>query len=331
MTNKISKSILYASMLVFLATMVIILGSLYSYFTGVQQSQLKIETKLAAQGVTLSGAEYLDAFDDERYRITWIASDGTVLYDNKASSAGMENHLEREEIKEALRDGYGESKRYSSTLSERLLYSAMLLPDGSVIRLSHMQNTIWSLILGFSQPICIVGAIVIVLSYILASRLSRMITAPINSINPDRPEDYIGKEDYREIDPLLRKMRQQQLRIKSDQEELEKTSRIRQEFTANVSHELKTPLHTISGYAELLEQGLVREEDIAPFAGKIRQESTRVSKLVEDIIDLTKLDVGGKDLVRETVDLFQIAQNAVDSLILSCCCLIFRRRGSISL
>ncbi len=315
MTNKISKAILYASMLVFLATMVIILGSLYTYFTGVQHSQLKIETKLAAQGVTLSGEKYLHDFDDEKYRITWIGPSGVVLYDNKTSSTGMENHLEREEIKEALRDGYGESTRYSSTLSERLLYSAMLLPDGSVIRLSHMQTTLWSLILGFAQPICIVGMIVIILSYILASRLSKMITAPINRINPDKPEEYIDKEDYKEINPLLIRMRQQQLKIKSDKEELEKTSLIRQEFTANVSHELKTPLHTISGYAELLEQGMVREEDVSPFAGKIRQESQRVSKLVEDIIELTRLDGGGKDLIREAVDLYQIAQNAVDSLI----------------
>ena len=311
MTSKISRSILLVSLLVFLATLSIIMVASYSYFSGVQKEQLAIESELAAQGVALSGDEYLQAFDDEEYRITWIAQDGSVLFDNKASSGGMENHLEREEIKDAFATGYGESQRYSNTLSERFLYSARLLPDGTVVRVSHAQLTPWSLLLGFAQPICFLILLALILSYWLASRLSKRITAPINRIDPDKPETYIHNDEYQEISPLLIKMTQQ---IQKDQAELEKTSRIRQEFTANVSHELKTPLQVISGYAELMEQGLAKEEDIVPFSRKIHNESQRMTKLVEDIIDLTKLDSGGQDQQKEPVDLFQIAGNAVDSL-----------------
>ncbi len=313
MTSKIQRSILIVSLLVFLCTLIIIMGALYSYFSYVQQEQLAIETDLAAEGVALSGEDYLRVFDNNDYRITWIDRDGTVLFDSQASSEGMENHLEREEIKSAFNTGYGESSRYSSTLSERFLYSARLLPDGSVIRMAHAQLTLWSLVLGFAQPICFVILLALVLSFVLASRLSKKITAPINRIDPEEPAAYIRNEDYQEIEPLLIKMMQQQAQIKSDQAELEKTSQIRQEFTANVSHELKTPLHAISGYAELLEQGMVKDEDVVPFAGKIRQESQRMTKLVEDIIDLTRLD-GGAGMEAEKADLAAIAENAVDSL-----------------
>ncbi len=315
MTSKITRSILVVSLTVFLATLLVIMVATYSYFTSVQRAQLAVESDLAAQGVALSGEEFLQAFDEDEYRITWIAPDGEILYDNKASSQDMTNHLEREEIKDAFATGYGESERYSNTLSKRFLYSARLLPDGTVIRLSHEQNTIWSLLLGFLQPILLLILLALGLSYWLAVRLSRKITAPINQIDPNTPGAYVREEEYKEISPLLRKMIQQQTVIRQSQAELEKTSQLRQEFTANVSHELKTPLHVISGYAELLEQGMAREEDVVPFAGKIRSESQRMTKLVEDIIDLSKLDSGGLDLTKEPVDLYQIAENAVDSLL----------------
>ena len=315
MTSKISRSILLVSLAVFLGTLIIILAALYSYFSGVQKQQLAIESDLAAQGVRLAGIEYLEAFDEEEYRITWISGDGSVLYDNIASTSDMENHLEREEIRDAFSTGYGESQRYSSTLYERFLYSARLLPDGTVIRLSHEQITPWTLLLGFSQPIAFLILLALILSYWLASRLSKKITAPINRIDPDRPQDYIQDKDCQEIAPLLIKMTQQQSQIRQSQEELQKTSLIRQEFSANVSHELKTPLQVISGYAELLEQGMTKEEDVVPFASKIHRESQRLTKLVEDIIDLTKLDADSIDEQREAVDLYQVAENAVDSLL----------------
>ncbi len=170
------------------------------------------------------------------------------------------------------------------------------------------------LVLGFAQPICLVFFIALGLSFVLASQLTRRIVKPINEIDIRHPERCYGLESYREVEPLLRHISDQRVQLERDQAQIENTARIRQEFTANVSHELKTPLHVISGYAELMENGLARPEDIRPFAGKIREESLRLAALVEDIISLTKLDSGGSEMVWEDCDLYCIAENAADSL-----------------
>ena len=314
MNKKIFNAIWIVAIVVFLASLIFIMGVSYNYFSGVQLKQLKTEAELASQGVSMSGLEYLNSLEAKDYRITWIDADGTVLFDNAVNANEMENHMEREEIKEALADGYGESVRYSNTLSDKQLYSAIRLSDGSVIRLSSVQMAVWTLLMGFAQPICFVILIALALSFVLASRLTKRILTPINSIDPDDPLQHIDEEEYKEIAPLLRRIQSQNEQLKRDQKEIEKAALIRQEFTANVSHELKTPLHAISGYAELLENEMVKEEDIKPFAGKIREESTRMTKLVEDIIDLTKLDNGGVEMKWEDCDLYRIAENAVDSL-----------------
>ncbi len=314
MSNKIFKGIWIVALSVFLASLVFIMGISYNYFTGLQKSQLRNETELAAQGVAKSGMNYFDDLSTEGYRITWIGADGDVLYDSDADTATMENHMERKEVKQALAEEYGESARYSSTLSDKQLYAAKRLPDGSVIRLSIVQMAIWALILGFAQPICIVILIALVLTFVLASRIAKKIVKPINEIDLDKPEQYYGQENYKEVEPLLLHIAAQRNQLKKDQQQIEKTALIRQEFTANVSHELKTPLHAISGYAELLENGMVKEEDIKPFAGRIRSESSRMTKLVEDIIELTKLDNGGAEMEWEDCNLLRIAENAVDSL-----------------
>ena len=314
MNKKIFNAIWGVAIFVFLASLIFILGVSYNYFSGVQTEQLKTETQLASQGVELSGMDYLNNLEAGEYRITWIDHNGIVLFDNAANTQDMENHLEREEIKEAISDGYGESARYSSTLSDKQLYSAIRLSDGSIIRLSIVQMAVWTLVLGFAQPICFVILIVLILSIVLASRLTKKILEPINNIDPDDPIRHINDEEYQEIAPLLRRIQSQNEQLKRDQKEIEKTALIRQEFTANVSHELKTPLHVISGYAELLENEMVKESDIKPFAGKIRDEASRMTKLVEDIIDLSKLDNGGVEMKWEECDLYRIAENAIDSL-----------------
>ncbi len=314
MSRKIFKAIWIAAFSVFLASLVFIMGISYNYFSSLQQSQLRNQTELARQGVALAGKTYFDNLSAENYRITWIDAQGNVLYDNEANSARMENHLDREEVRLALNKGYGEAERYSNTLADKQLYAARLLPDGSVIRLAIVQKTIWTLLLGFAQPISFVILIAFVLSFILASRLTKVIIKPINEIDLELPEQYYEKENYKEIEPLLRHISAQRIQLKRDQEQIEKTALIRQEFTANVSHELKTPLHAISGYAELLLNGMVKDEDVKPFAGKILSESSRMTRLVEDIIDLTKLDSGGAEMKWEDCDLYRIAENAVDSL-----------------
>ena len=226
----------------------------------------------------------------------------------------MQNHMERPEIRQALEEGYGEAARHSYTLADQQYYAAKRLPDGSVLRMSVAQLSVWSLLFGFGQPICFVILAALILSYVLASRIAAKIVKPINELDLNHPNQYFGKENYEEIEPLLRHIAAQQAQLRSDQEEIEKAALIRQEFSANVSHELKTPLHAISGYAELLENGLVKEEDIKTFAEKIRAESLRMTRLIEDIIDLTKLDNGGTEMKWENCDFYSIAETAVDTL-----------------
>ena len=315
MRKKIVRSIFLACLLVLLASLALILGLLYRYYSSVQMKQLQIESELAANGVNVLGASYFQGLSTEDYRITWIDNNGKVLYDSDADSTEMENHLSREEVQQALQTGYGESSRYSETLSQKLLYSARRLDNGTVLRVSTMQASIWTILLAFLQPICLILILALLLSFLLAYRLSKRIMAPINTMDLDNPIQYIGKEDYKEVEPLLRRISRQQQQLKENLQELEKTSLIRQEFTANASHELKTPLHAISGYAELIENGMVKKQDIRPFAGKIRAESQRMTKLVEDIIDLSKLDRDdAKEEEWENVDLYRVAENAIDSL-----------------
>ena len=314
MSSKIFKAIWNVALLVFLASLLLIMGSLYAYFSSIQKNQLRVETELAAQGVALSGADYLDGLNNGNYRITWVSPEGEVLFDDEADTTTMQNHMERPEIRQALKEGYGEASRHSYTLADQQYYAAKRLPDGSVLRMSVAQLSVWSLLFGFGQPICFVILAALILSYVLASRIAAKIVKPINELDLTHPRQYYGKENYEEIEPLLRHIADQQTQIKTDQEEIEKAALIRQEFSANVSHELKTPLHAISGYAELLENGLVKEEDIKPFAEKIHAESLRMTRLIEDIIDLTKLDNGGTKMKWEDCDFYRIAENAVDTL-----------------
>lgn len=158
MTRRIFRAICLVSIVVLLASLALTMGVLYDYFSGTQRQQLKTQTMLASQGAANEGWAYFDGLDTEGYRITWISPDGKVIYDNQTDAAGMENHLDREEVREALDTGYGESSRYSSTLTERLLYSAARLPDGSVIRLSGTQYTMLTLVLAILQPVLVIFA-----------------------------------------------------------------------------------------------------------------------------------------------------------------------------
>ncbi len=314
MSGRIFRAAWAVAVTVFLSSLVFIMGISYRYFTSLQEMRLKSETVLAARGVALSGESFLTGLDAEGIRITRIGADGTVLYDSEADPGEMVNHMEREEVTEALASGWGEAVRYSDTLAVRQLYAATRLADGSVLRLSISQMAVWALVLGFARPICIVIFIGLFLSLLLASRLTKRIVGPINGIDPERPEDYYGKEGYREVEPLLRHIAAQREQLRKDREQLERTALIRREFTANVSHELKTPLQAISGYAEVMEIGIAGEEDLRSFAGRIRREASGLTCLVEDILELTRLESGGGDMRRESCDLLRIAENAADSL-----------------
>lgn len=419
MTKRIFRSICFVAIGVLIASIALFMGVLYDYFSGVQRDQLRMQTELAAHGVENEGMEYFDGLDPQNYRITWIDTDGTVIYDSRSDTEDMENHMEREEIKEAFSNGVGESSRYSETLTERSFYSARRLTDGTVLRLSIAQNTLFTLLLGMLQPICIIIIIALVLSLWLASRLSKKIVKPLNEIDLDEP---LNNDCYDELSPFLRRINVQQKKIKRQSEQLiqkqtefeavttnmkegivllnssgtvlainraaqkligsdgspvgqdilsvnrslglqevwnrsikgefaektlemgdgiyrlksspvlsegkvsgvvlllfdvtekEKAEQMRREFTANVSHELKTPLHTISGCAELMSNGIVKKEDMTRFSLQIYNETQRMIQLVEDIIKLSHLDEGADDMKRENVDIYSMSQTVLDSL-----------------
>lgn len=311
MTKQIFRSICAVAILVLMASLVPVMGVLYNYFSTQQIEQMKVQLALASQGVEGEGAVYFDGLDTGDYRFTWIDVDGTVLYDSQSDSSVMENHLDRDEVVQALEKGYGESRRYSRTLTEQMFYCAQALSDGTVMRLAGAQYTIFMLFMGIIQPLTAVVLVALIISMVLARHLSKQIVKPLNEINLDQP---LENQVYEEIQPFVNRIDNQQSQLKQDKAELEKAEKIRQEFTANVSHELKTPLHSIRGYAELLKSGMVREADIQPFAEKIYSESRRMSSLVNDIIDLSHLDSGAKDMQMEETDLYLTAQNAVDSL-----------------
>ena len=311
MTKRIFASIGTVAILVFLASLILILTVLHGYYFNVQKEQMKLQTSLVAEGVELSGVEYLKQLAPEEHRITWIYADGKVLYDTAKDETGMENHMDREEVKEAFESGYGESSRMSSTMTQRLFYSAKKLNDGTVIRVSDARYSIWLLLFGILQPLLLVSVFAILISLLLAHRLSKRIVEPINQLDLDHPME---TTEYPEIFPLQKRLAKQQEQIARDKEKLENASLIRRDFTANVSHELKTPIQTISGYAELMQNGMVEAEDLPRVADRIYSESRRMSQLVEDILELSHLESGLEAPAREAVDVYTVAQNAVESL-----------------
>lgn len=314
MYKKIGYSIWLVSLMVLLIFIALIFGMSYNFFTEIQKNQLKSELELLAKGIELSGSEYFDGLEITEYRMTWIEQDGAVIFDNMADIEKMENHVDREEVKEAIETGFGVSIRSSNTLSEKQIYAAKLLDDGTVIRISASYAMFWTSIFNFAQALLISLVFIIVGAYIIALRISKKIVRPINNIDLDNPFRSEAAHGLEEIRPLLLRIKAQKEQHIRDKEELEKATRMREEFTANVSHELKTPLHSISGHAELIVNGMTKEEDIIPFAGKIREEAGRLTTLVEDIIELTQLDTGAIEYTKETIDLYKIVENTVDSL-----------------
>lgn len=418
MTKKIFKSIVLAAGGVLCASFVIIMGCLYEYFTNVQSRQLESELSLAAAAVEESGQTYLEGLKPEQYRLTWVDQNGDVLYDTQSDGKTMENHGDREEIQEAMRNGVGKSVRYSTTLLEKTIYYAQRLKDGSVLRISVSGVTVWFLVLGMLQPVLVVMTGALILSGILAGRLSRHIMEPLNNLDLEKP---LENDTYEEIAPLLNRIHKQHQQIAMQLSELQQKNdefaqitqgmteglvllneknrivsinpaalklfsaqpscidkdfltiershdlsgaiqdallnghseitmerngkeyqlhvnriesggtvigsvllafditetanaeRNRREFTANVSHELKTPLQSIMGSAELMENGLVKAEDMPRFVGHIRTEAQRLVTLIEDIIRLSRLDEGS-EMPFEDVDLYEAAKETVAEL-----------------
>lgn len=418
MTKRIFRATLLVGVAVLIASLALVMGVLYSYFGRVQESQLRDELSLAAVGVEKNGTDYLAELQSDQYRITWLRADGVVMYDTQVDAETMENHAQRQEVRQALATGEGESSRYSSTLLQKTVYYAKLLPDGTVLRLSAVRVTAGVLVLNMLQPILLVLAAALILSGVLASRLARRITEPLNRLDLEHP---LENDTYEELAPLLRRMEHQRRQIDQQIGELRQRSeefdqitgsmneglvlldeagailsinpaarrllgadgdcvgqdfltvdrdvtmsdalrqaaeqghsefrgerngreyqfdvtriqtegrtagtvllvfdvterafaeRNRREFTANVSHELKTPLQGIIGSAELLENGMVKQEDVPRFVGHIRAEAQRLVTLIGDIIRLSQLDEG-EAMPTEPVELLAVAREAAENL-----------------
>lgn len=416
MTKKIFHSILLVACTVLLACYLVILTSLNDYFTSLRKSQLKTQLSFASTAVEDEGIEYLKNVESGDYRLTLIDTDGTVLYDTGADAASMENHSDRREFQEAFLSGYGESHRYSRTLTEQTYYFAKKLSDDRVLRISTSQVTIVSLLLGMLQPLLVIAFLAILLSVFLAKRASRNLVKPLNNLDLNDP---LSNDVYEELSPLLRHMAQQNKQIALQMDELSRsqnefnaitsnmseglivlnkdgvvvslntaarkifeaeedsigkdfltidrtpeisraiketlsgkkqeleyekngrnydlcinkivekdevigvlllaidnTEKIqaeqnRREFTANVSHELKTPLQSIIGSADLIESGLVKPEDMPRFIGHIKTDAARLVSLVSDIIRLSQLDEN-TEMNWENVDALSVAKEALE-------------------
>lgn len=419
MTKRIFRSVAAIAAAVLLLTMAVILGVLYSYFSEVQWDRLESELALSKIGFEASGEDYLSQIHSSSFRITWISSDGKVLFDTQADHSDMGNHSDREEIREALTYGKGASERYSSTLTEKMLYSAVKLSDGTVLRIAAAQDSVLALLLDVLFPILLILVAAFTTSLLLAKAMARKIVEPLNDLDLDSPTEC---NTYEELSPLLHRIEKQnlqiqtqiaQLREKTDQFEqtiasmseslvlLDKEGKIlsinpaatklfetsracvgleflvidrspamqegilkalsglhasfsickhgmdykvgispiesegkllgvvilafditdqvnaqrnRQEFTANVSHELKTPLQSILNSGQLLQNGLVKPEDTVKFTGYICSEAERLLQLINDVIRLSQLDESG-DYPKEPVDLYQVSSQVLQSLL----------------
>ena len=418
MTSKIFRSTVFVAVMVLLCSLGIVVGVLYSHFTQVQVEQLKDELSLAVTGTEQYGYTFLENVETDRFRVTWIDTDGTVLFDTQVDQTAMENHADREEIREAFAAGSGSAVRISSTLTEQTYYEARRLQDGTVLRISTSQASAWALMMDLLWPILLIAVLATALSAILARRMAKKIVEPLNKLDLEHP---LSNDTYEELSPLLRRINQQHLQIDAqmrklrhrtdefiqitshlqeglvvldketnirsintaamgifgaeetcvgssffqvnrsnalrqalndaldrghgsavlelegnayrfdmssiqsdgnllgavilavDVTESRNAEQMRREFSANVSHELKTPLQGILGSAELLESGMVRQGDTPRFVGHIRREAARLVNLIDDIIRLSQLDEG-VELPAEQVDILQLAEDVKEIL-----------------
>ena len=419
MTKRIFRATLTVALTVLLASLVLIVGVLHGYFQDRVLDELSSRTAYIALGIEHEGMDYLENGFPNDCRVTWVGADGAVLWDNREDPARMENHAGRPEVHEALLLGKGHAARYSDTLSQKTLYYALRLSDGSVLRVSDTQYSVWMLVLQALQPVALVMVLAFCLALWLAGRLARQLVEPINAVDLNDPGDEIG---YEELAPLVGKLRSQKRQIGRQMEDLrrrreefaaitenmseglliidretrvlsynaaalrlldarapgeedsvlalnrepgfrhcveealagrrreelleredtccrvlanpveqdgavtgavlivldvtekERREALRREFAANVSHELKTPLTSILGTAEILKNGMVKPEDISHFAGNIHREAQRLIGLVNDIIKLSRLDEGGTAAQWETVDLHAMAEEVLRQL-----------------
>lgn len=314
MSKRIFLNMFIISSVVIALTTILTVVIVYKSFSNQNIAALKGELTATSSGVELNGVAFLKSLSG-KHRITLVDSSGKVLFDNRNDINSLGNHNDRKEIREARENGTGYSERYSDTLSRKTINVTKLLNNGDVLRLSEDMSTVWSTLMDTIFPmICVMVFSILIVAY-MAGRVSKAATTPINQIDLNEPD---REKVYDEIEPLIDKIIKQNNQIDKQIEQLnmehEKQDNLRRDFTANVSHELKTPLTSISGFAEIIQNGMVKEEDITRFAGKIHSEAQRLIILVGDIIKLSQLD--GKDIAvkMEPIDLYETSQAVMGHL-----------------
>lgn len=279
----------------------------YRQTVDVMEKEVRQEAGYIRAAIEISGQGYLTELDaaDKDTRITLITEQGEVLYDSdQAYETDLENHAGRPEVKEAIQDGTGSNVRRSDTLNEEMYYYAVQLSDGSILRVSKTMDTAFRTAVEVLPGMGVIGACMLALAALLSRWQVRRLIRPINELDLNIP---LENEMYEELTPLLK-------RIDEQNKQKDAIANMRKEFSANVSHELKTPLTSISGYAEIMKNGLVRPEDMKGFAERIYNEASRLITLVEDIIKLSKLDEGEIEIEKEDVDLYDLTREIVSRL-----------------
>ena len=267
-------------------------GYLQGNVARVTRSELRDETRIVAASLneTVDDITVLERLSLDGKRVTLINPDGSVLYDSEEPAEEMENHANRPEVADAIETGSGSSERSSSTLGEIMLYEAVRLDNGTVVRLAQEQDGILAILASMALPIVLLAVVLLLVSFVAARRSASSIIAPLLEVDLDHPKR--NSEDvYSEMEPMLNRIESQRQELKRQMRVLADNDRMRREFTANITHELKTPLTTISGYAELIAGGMVADEaDLRDFGSRIHREAGRLTSLVNDILTLSNLD-----------------------------------------
>ena len=316
MSKKIFRAIFFVSTFFLLISFFVISGILYSEFLENEKSYLRTEIKFLKELLSTQD-DFLENFKSDTYRLTLISEEGDVIFDSKANINDMNNHINRKEIEKAIEIGSGESLRYSDTLLEKTIYIATLLPNQNILRISTNINTIWAMIFELVPTFFLIFVILTICCGFLSNYLAKQIIAPLNKLNLDNPME---NQIYDEVSPLLYRIHKQNKKIKEQMKDLQQKidekiemQKVKEEFSANVSHELKTPLQSIIGYTELFENNLVKPEDSGKFIGNIKKESLRLVALINDIIHLSELDEIEK-VNFEKVDLAEVISETISLL-----------------
>jgi len=311
MKNKINIRLVGIAVLAVLATLISITIIYYSLFQKQVRADLSVCAKLLKdthyfESINIDKDKIDLSTDIDELRVTWIGEDGTVLYDNDASAKNLGNHQDRPEIQEAFEKGIGESVRKSDTMNQTIFYYAILLDNGTVLRVATIVQSLWSVFMSVAFIIAMIILMIIAICVVISHMLTKQLLKPIEMMAGNLENaDY--ESPYKELDPLAKMLRTQHTDILS-------AAKARQDFTANVSHELKTPLTAISGYAQLLEGGMAGEDQQKHFLQEIRKNSDRLLALINDIIKLSELDRKGHEPAFEMIDLYETALECMDEL-----------------